>query len=136
MGPGCVYVCVSSWYAPYTHELLFPISLQVNPPYYIPLVEIIPAPWTSQSVIDRTTEIMKDLGQAPVRAKKEINGFIVNRLQYALIMEAWRLVEVRWQVVVWFYKINVHTLKYGSMLQCLDRPVVGVGTVAMVHGVS
>ena len=38
---------------------------------------------------------MKDLGQAPVKAKKEVNGFIVNRLQYALIMEAWRLVEVR-----------------------------------------
>jgi L-gulonate 3-dehydrogenase len=37
---------------------------------------------------------MRGLGQAPVRAKKEINGFIVNRLQYALIMEAWRLVEV------------------------------------------
>lgn len=70
------------------------ISFQVNPPYYIPLVEIIPAPWTDQSIIDRTTEIMRGLGQAPVRAKKEINGFIVNRLQYALIMEAWRLVEV------------------------------------------
>ena len=67
---------------------------QVNPPYYIPLVEIIPAPWTDQGVVDRTTEIMRDLGQAPVTAKKEINGFIVNRLQYALIMEAWRLVEV------------------------------------------
>ena len=70
------------------------VSFQVNPPYYIPLVEIIPAPWTDQSIIDRTTEIMKGLGQAPVKAKKEINGFIVNRLQYALIMEAWRLVEV------------------------------------------
>lgn len=70
------------------------LVLQVNPPYYIPLVEIIPAPWTDQSVVGRTTEIMRDLGQAPVTAKKEINGFIVNRLQYALIMEAWRLVEV------------------------------------------
>lgn len=68
---------------------------QINPPYYIPLVEIIPAPWTKQSTVDRTTELMKELGQAPVKAKKEINGFIVNRLQYALIMEAWRLVEVR-----------------------------------------
>ena len=43
----------------------------------------------------RTVEILKDIGQAPIVAKKEINGFIVNRLQYALIMEAWRLVEVR-----------------------------------------
>jgi len=45
--------------------------------------------------VSRTVSIMKDLGQAPVVAKKEVNGFIVNRLQYALIMEAWRLVEVR-----------------------------------------
>ena len=44
--------------------------------------------------MDRTLALMRDLGQAPVLAKKEMNGFIVNRLQYALIMEAWRLVEV------------------------------------------
>ena len=58
-------------------------------------MEVIPAPWTEQFVIDRTVALMKDLGQAPVLARKEVNGFIVNRLQYALIMEAWRLVEVR-----------------------------------------
>ncbi len=69
--------------------------VQINPPHYIPLVEVIPAPWTDKDVISRTVSIMKDLGQAPVVAKKEVNGFIVNRLQYALIMEAWRLVEVR-----------------------------------------
>ena len=71
--------------------------VQINPPHYIPLVEIIPAPWTEQAVIDRTIALMKDLGQAPVLAKKEVNGFIINRLQYALIMEAWRLVEVSGQ---------------------------------------
>ena len=38
--------------------------------------------------------MMKDIGQTPVIAKKEVNGFILNRLQYALLMEAWRLVEV------------------------------------------
>ena len=41
-----------------------------------------------------TGDLMKELGQKPISAKKEINGFILNRLQYALIMEAWRLVEV------------------------------------------
>lgn len=40
-------------------------------------------------------KIMKDIGQAPVLVKKEINGFLLNRLQYAVLMEAWRLVEVR-----------------------------------------
>jgi L-gulonate 3-dehydrogenase len=37
---------------------------------------------------------MSEIGQSPVTLKKETNGFILNRLQYALIMEAWRLVEV------------------------------------------
>ena len=67
---------------------------QINPPHYIPLVEIVPAPWTEESVIERTMQLMRELGQSPVKLKKEVNGFIVNRLQYALIMEAWRLVEV------------------------------------------
>ena len=67
---------------------------QINPPHYIPLVEVVPAPWTSDSVVTATVAIMRGLGQSPITAKKEVNGFIFNRLQYALIMEAWRLVEV------------------------------------------
>jgi len=58
------------------------------------VVEVVPAPWTEESVIDKTVVLMKELGQAPVRLYKEVNGFVINRLQYALIMEAWRLVEV------------------------------------------
>ena len=61
----------------------------------MPLVEIVPAPWTDSDVVDRTVALMKEIGQAPVVTKKEVNGFIFNRLQYAIIMEAWRLVEVR-----------------------------------------
>lgn len=61
----------------------------------MPLVEIVPAPWTGSDVVDRTVALMKEIGQAPVVTKKEVNGFIFNRLQYAIIMEAWRLVEVR-----------------------------------------
>ena len=73
----------------------FPVSpTQINPPHYIPLVEVVPSPWTSQTVVSSTVDIMRSLGQSPIRAKKEVNGFILNRLQYALIMEAWRLVEV------------------------------------------
>ena len=54
-----------------------------------------PAPWTDIKVVDRTVALMKELGQSPVVIKKEVNGFLFNRLQYAVIMEAWRLVEVR-----------------------------------------
>lgn len=53
-----------------------------------------PAPWTDIKVVDHTVALMKELGQSPVVTKKEVNGFILNRLQYAVIMEAWRLVEV------------------------------------------
>lgn len=69
------------------------VAHPVNPPHYIPLVELIPAPWTEKSIIERTRAIMKDIGQAPVTLNKEVNGFLLNRLQYAIIMEGWRLVE-------------------------------------------
>lgn len=58
-------------------------------------MEVLPSPFTSQATISRTLDILKGIGQAPIVVKKEINGFVINRLQYALIMEAWRLVEVR-----------------------------------------
>ena len=57
------------------------------------MVEVLPAPFTKQSIIEKTFTLMKDIGQSPIRLQKPINGFAVNRLQYALIMEAWRLVE-------------------------------------------
>lgn len=53
-----------------------------------------PAPWTHSKVVDQTVALMNDIGQSPVITKREVNGFILNRLQYAVIMEAWRLVEV------------------------------------------
>ncbi|CAB3987100.1 lambda-crystallin-like [Paramuricea clavata] len=69
------------------------VAHPVNPPHYVPLVEIVPAPWTESSVVERTRAIMKDIGQAPVTLNKEVNGFLLNRIQYAIIMEGWRLVE-------------------------------------------
>ncbi len=84
------FICSDNCYF-HTYESPPP---QINPPQYIPLVEVIPASWTDPAIVTTTVEILKGIGQAPVVAKKEINGFIVNRLQYALIMEAWRLVEV------------------------------------------
>jgi L-gulonate 3-dehydrogenase len=75
------------------HKAQCIVAHPINPPHYIPLVEVVPSPWTSQTVVSSTMDIMKSLGQSPIQAKKEVNGFILNRLQYALIMEAWRLVE-------------------------------------------
>lgn len=73
-----------------------PVTLidQVNPPYYIPLVELVPHPQTAPATVDRTYALMQKIGQSPVRVLKEIDGFALNRLQYAVISEAWRLVQV------------------------------------------
>ncbi len=67
---------------------------QINPPHCTRLVEIVPAPWTDPSVVDRAVALQRALGQAPVVLRREVPGFVLNRLQYALLMEAWRLVEV------------------------------------------
>jgi L-gulonate 3-dehydrogenase len=65
----------------------------INPPYLIPAAELVPAPWTSQDTIDRTIALFRSIGQAPLVMKREIDGFIMNRLQGALLEEAFRLVD-------------------------------------------
>jgi len=65
----------------------------INPPHLIPLVELVPAPWTAPAVLERAAQRMNEVGQAPIRLSREINGFVVNRLQSALLGEAFRLVE-------------------------------------------
>jgi L-gulonate 3-dehydrogenase len=69
------------------------VAHPINPPHLVPLVEIVPAPWTSLDVVARTEALMKRVGQVPVRLSHEIDGFIVNRLQSAVLGEAFRLVE-------------------------------------------
>jgi len=75
------------------HRSQIIVSHPVNPPYYVPLVEIVPAPWTKPEVAKTTREIMEEIGQAPVSLTKEIEGFALNRIQYAILNEVWRLVE-------------------------------------------
>ena len=64
----------------------------VNPPHLVPLVELCGAPWTSPEAIDRARTIYREIGQVPVTINREINGFALNRLQGALLAEAFRLV--------------------------------------------
>lgn len=59
-----------------------------NPPYYVPLVEIVPAPWTDAEVGKKTKEIMLEIGQKPVLLNREIEGFALNRIQYVLILNS------------------------------------------------
>lgn len=69
------------------------VAHPVNPPYLIPVVELCGAPWTSADVVSRTREFMASVGQKPVNVNKEVEGFVLNRLQGALLREAFRLVE-------------------------------------------
>ncbi|RUT84155.1 MULTISPECIES: 3-hydroxyacyl-CoA dehydrogenase [unclassified Mesorhizobium] len=64
----------------------------INPPYLIPAAEIVPAPWTSAETVERTRAFLIDAGHAPLVMKRELDGFIMNRLQGALLEEAFRLV--------------------------------------------
>ncbi len=68
------------------------VAHPVNPPYLIPLVEICPAPWTDAATVARTRAIMTEAGQVPATVKKEKDGFALNRLQGALLAEAFRLI--------------------------------------------
>jgi 3-hydroxyacyl-CoA dehydrogenase len=68
------------------------VAHPVNPPHVVPIVELSPAPWTSPDVVARARALHEKVGQVPITLKKEVQGFILNRLQAALLMEAWRLV--------------------------------------------
>ena len=69
------------------------VAHPINPPHIIPLVEIVPAPWTDPAFVTQTRRLMEAVGQSPISTTREINGFIVNRLQGALLGEAFRLVQ-------------------------------------------
>lgn len=64
-----------------------------NPPYLIRVVEIVPAPFTSAETVAAVTRLMRESGMKPVTLTREIDGFVFNRLQGALLAEAYALVE-------------------------------------------
>jgi len=68
------------------------VAHPINPPYLIPAAEVVPAPWTSPGIVDRACAILRAAGQKPLVMDKELDGFIVNRLQGAVLNEAFRLV--------------------------------------------
>ncbi|WP_281827275.1 3-hydroxyacyl-CoA dehydrogenase [Jannaschia rubra] len=69
------------------------VAHPVNPPHLVPVVELCPSPVTSSETMDRAEAIYRDAGQVPVRLSREIDGFVLNRLQAALLAEALRLVS-------------------------------------------
>ncbi|CAH2075381.1 unnamed protein product, partial [Iphiclides podalirius] len=75
------------------HKAQVIVAHPVNPPYYVPLIEIVPAPWTKPEIAKKTREIMLEIGKEPVSLSREIDGFVLNRIQCAIFNEVWRLVE-------------------------------------------
>lgn len=64
-----------------------------NPPFLVPLVEVIETPWTTPEAVAFTMKLHADAGKTPAHVKKDVPGFIGNRLQHALWREAISLVE-------------------------------------------
>jgi L-gulonate 3-dehydrogenase len=69
------------------------VAHPVNPPHLVPVVELCGAPWTSAETKERARAVMLAAGQVPIDVKREIDGFVLNRLQAALLTEAFRLVQ-------------------------------------------
>ncbi len=64
-----------------------------NPPHLIPLVELVPSSWTDEATLDSTKRFLQTLGLHPIVVRKPVKGYVVNRLQAAVIAEAMSLVE-------------------------------------------
>jgi L-gulonate 3-dehydrogenase len=64
-----------------------------NPPYLLPVVEVVPAPFTAEEVVERTIALLAGAGLSPVRVRVELEGFVFNRLQGAMLREAYALVR-------------------------------------------
>lgn len=69
------------------------VAHPVNPPHLVPVVELCGAPWTSAETKARARDVMTSVGQVPIEVRREVDGFVLNRLQVALLTEAFRLVQ-------------------------------------------
>lgn len=64
-----------------------------NPPHLIPVVEVVPSPSTAEAIVERSIAFYQSAGLRPVRIRREVDGFVFNRLQGALLREAYCLVR-------------------------------------------
>jgi 3-hydroxyacyl-CoA dehydrogenase len=99
-----------------------------NPPFLIPVAEVVPAPFTSEASIAFTQELLAEAGLTPVLVHKEVEGFVFNRLQGAVLREAYCLVRdgvvsvedvdrimrdglgLRWSVIGPFETVDLNTV--------------------------
>ena len=67
------------------------ITHWVNPPHLVPLVEVVRGEGTSDETMELAYDLLKKVKKVPVRIMREIPGFILNRLQAAMMREVWSL---------------------------------------------
>ncbi len=97
--PGCVLasstsaIVASQFTAGLAGRARCLVAHPVNPPHLVPVVELCGAPWTSAETKSRAAAVMRAVGQVPIDVQREIDGFVLNRLQVALLTEAFRLVQ-------------------------------------------
>jgi 3-hydroxyacyl-CoA dehydrogenase len=96
--PNCVLASSTSalppshFLATLVHRERALVAHPFNPPHLVPLVEVVPSPWTDAGVTKRAVALLRDIGQEPILVRREIAGFVGNRLQAAVICEAIHLV--------------------------------------------
>jgi 3-hydroxybutyryl-CoA dehydrogenase len=106
-----------------------------NPPFLIPLVEVVQTEITPDWVIDVTMDLHRAIGKRPVHCKKDVPGFIANRLQHALWREALSIVERG----IADPKTVDESLKYGPGLRlpvlapCENADMVGLDLTLSIH---
>jgi 3-hydroxyacyl-CoA dehydrogenase len=64
-----------------------------NPPYLIPVIEVVPSPYTSPATVTAATEVYNRAGLKTIQVRREVEGFVFNRLQGALLREAYCLLR-------------------------------------------
>jgi 3-hydroxybutyryl-CoA dehydrogenase len=64
-----------------------------NPPHLTPVVEVVPSPHTSEAVVQATMQLLASVGKVPIHVRRELPGFLVNRVQVAIQREVWDLVD-------------------------------------------
>ena len=63
------------------------------PPHLMPVAELVPGPATAPATLDATAALIRSTGHEVIRLKRETPGFVLNRLQFALLAEAYQLVD-------------------------------------------
>ncbi|QCK86936.1 3-hydroxyacyl-CoA dehydrogenase [Phreatobacter aquaticus] len=86
------FLFASLWAKSLKHRNRVFVAHPVNPPHLVPIVELCPSPWTDPKMVEKARAIYEKVGQVPITVKKEVDGFVLNRLQAVLMAEAFDLV--------------------------------------------